>query len=110
MNTPSAVRWRLWDDGPSCAGGCELTKCNPRVSPCCVRRARPLWPVRCEHLKYGCAGSNKDLEKWRLFVRDKRAWAAAKAAAAVEAARAALEMRTRGSPRARRVEATGARG
>ena len=100
MNTPSAVRWRLWDDGPSCAGGCELTKCNPRVSPCCVRRARPLWPVRCEHLKYGCAGSNKDLEKWGLFVRDKRAWAAAKAAAAVAAvalaALTALRLKRRG--------------
>ena len=101
MNTPSAVRWRLWDDGPSCAGGCELTKCNPRVSRCCVRRAQPLWPVRCEHLKYGCAGGNKDLEKWRLFVQTARVGGGeggGRGGRGSPAALTALQLKRRGPP------------
>ena len=61
----------------------ELTKCNPRVSPCCVRRARPLWPVRCEHLRHGCGGADRLLAERGLYVQDKRALAAAKAGIAM---------------------------
>ena len=57
-NTPADMRWRVWDDGPNCSGGCHVRGCSPHgkaLVPCCVRRVKVRFPIDCNLLAFGCA-------------------------------------------------------
>ena len=55
MNTPSSVRWSLWEDDKQCESGCALVHCKRgRAAPCCVKRMKAEWSVSCRRLEHGC--------------------------------------------------------
>ena len=74
MNTAARFRWDMWDDAPTnCSAGCRLKNCDGgghAGAPCCVKRMRAQWQVRCETLPHGCFSENSPNTKQGIFVVD----------------------------------------